>query len=84
MNNNLEADALAHIQKFEAQMPKWISVEERLPDEGERVIIWHPDRTVSTSTFHFGRWWDRHGYHIGFRVVYWMPLPEPPKEDVHG
>lgn len=79
----MSKDALAYIQQLEAQVPKWISVKERLPDEGEKVLVWHPDRTVRISTFRFGRWWDRRGYYIGFRVIYWMPLPEQPKEDDH-
>ena len=31
------ADALAYIRQLEAQAPKWISVEERLPKEGQKL-----------------------------------------------
>ena len=33
------ADALAYIQKLEAQVPRWISVEERLPEGEDPVLI---------------------------------------------
>lgn len=32
-------DALAYIRQLEAAHPKWISVEERLPDVGEKVMV---------------------------------------------
>ncbi len=35
----VERDALAYIQQLEAKVPKWISVEERLPDESEGTIL---------------------------------------------
>ena len=33
----VEKDALAYIQQLEAQEPKWISVEERLPEPPKEV-----------------------------------------------
>ena len=81
--DTMNKDTCAYVQQLEAQSLKWISVGERLPDEGEKVIVRHPDGSVRTSTFRFDRWWGRDHKHIGFRVVYWMPLPEPPKEDDH-
>ena len=32
-------DALEYIHQLEAAQPKWISVEERLPDVGEKVMV---------------------------------------------
>jgi len=54
-------------------MPHWISVTERLPKESwERVLAYTDDGTVMTLPAIKLR----NGY-----VRYWMPLPEPPKED---
>ena len=35
----LRKDAIAYIQQLEAQIPKWIGVDESLPKYGERVLI---------------------------------------------
>ena len=90
----LLADALAYIQQLEAQVPKWISVEERLPERNQRVIV-----TDNKHTWDYGQFnglafcfekdnpnprewnWKKHTVR---RVGWWMPketaLPEPPKE----
>ena len=76
------------IEKLRAQLPRWIPVEERLPEDRSNVLVvayWHerwgvymgwcaPER--AEWSVHIG---------IGDRndvvVTYWMPLPEPPKEE---
>ena len=68
----------------QAAQPKWISVEERLPDEpgevlacvyGRICIAWYSNRYFETpSGMVF--------YACENAVTHWMPLPEPPKEDV--
>ena len=75
----LFADALAYIQQLEAAQPKWISVEERLPDEIARVLV-YIDGYYTVSELHNlwgGMVWDYMG--IDGRPTHWMPLPEPPK-----
>lgn len=69
-------------------MAEWISVEERLPDDGIRVIVadCDPDDdaqtqlvTLSCRCPALGRWVD-YGDGLNWRrVTHWMPLPEPPK-----
>lgn len=72
------------------EMPKWISVEERLPNIGDRVLVVDDFGVVST-----GRW-GTFGFDKGITidgcsrfgciptVKYWMPMPEPPKENEGG
>ena len=62
--------------------PKWISVEERLPEEVSRVLVVLQSgdhRTIHTATYNELGWWLA-TYKDG-TVLYWMPLPEPPKMD---
>lgn len=82
-------DALAYIQQLEAAQPKWISVEERLPDDrGNFITKIHCDNGdwIEMNTFDYmeKEWWhdavDRTVEATEF-VTHWMPLPEPPKED---
>lgn len=82
-------DALAYIQQLEAAQPKWISVEERLPDDrGNFITKIHCDNGdwIEMNTFDYmeKEWWhdavDRIVEATEF-VTHWMPLPEPPKED---
>ena len=85
-------EALALIQQLEAQVPKWISVEERLPEEVMRdesdvsssdlVIVAVCDDMdnifVADDIVCRGEWVN---YPAPlFEVTHWMPLPEPPKE----
>ena len=82
-------DALAYIKQLEAVQPKWISVEERLPDDrGNFITKIHCDNGdwIEVNTFDHTEkeWWhdavDRTVEATEF-VTHWMPIPEPPKED---
>lgn len=97
-------DALAYIQQLEnyigeltekvsqleAAQPKWISVEERLPDDrGNFITKIHCDNGdwIEVNTFdHMEKeWWHdavNHTVKATEFVTHWMPLPEAPKEDV--
>ena len=76
------ADAIAYIQQLEAQTQKWISVEERLPDPFERVLVARKGKEELVVDWGFrdvGIWWKVYGTRTK-NVFFWMPLPEPPKE----
>lgn len=61
----------------------WISVKDRLPEVG-KVVLAFGTRSATTGMFQgVGArndlwWWKGHTIK---HVSYWMPLPEPPKED---
>ena len=78
----LKCDAFTYNQQLEAQVPKWISVEERLPEEPGEVLMVLYGR-VCIAWYHCdGRFESGSGYvwtaGMG-EVTHWMPLPEPPK-----
>lgn len=80
-------EALAYIQQLEAQQPRWISVGERLPENGQKIIAAFYDnggRVVdqaryNNGEFDFASW----AYVCGDNVTHWMPMPLPPEEEEH-
>ena len=81
-------DALVYIQDLESRVPRWISVEERLPERGitkcsacvkcgdglKRVVC-------ASNNAELKLWTGWHGEKIENEITHWMPLPEPPKEE---
>lgn len=75
-------DQLAHVSKV---MPQWISVNDRLPEEGQMCVVqsnWHG---VLLSERIEDRWLlkedDGHYERPTYWVTHWVPLPAPPKEE---
>lgn len=79
------ADALALIQQFESSVPRWISVEERMPKRYEHVLVAtrftdEGEQDVEVAYLAIDRWRKPDGPLYG-KVTHWMPLPEPPKAE---
>ena len=79
-----------------AAMPRWISVEERLPEDDADVLVYavsNDDKSrdsciAMTSYTHNMHGFNIEGWHTpwqyffyNYMITHWMPLPEPPKED---
>ena len=60
---------------------KWISVEDRLPEEGQSVIVHYLDGWMPIAHLLNGKWYQSGGETSWLSVTHWMPLPEPPKEE---
>lgn len=72
-------DAITCIKRLESQVPKWVSVKERLPEEYSNCIVWNGAYINVALYWGDGRWWPAGGYFVN-DITHWMPLPEGPKE----
>ena len=89
-HTDLHTDALEYIQQLEMQHGKdtnvhrWISVEERLPEDGIDVIV-YTDRCGGNVEYAYYRHdicaWFKDCILLIYNVTHWMPLPAPPKEE---
>lgn len=63
--------------------PKWISVDERLPEVRQRVLLYSYHDGVNTGyrADEIGRFYVDKSY--PYRPTHWMPLPEAPKGGDH-
>ena len=72
-------------------LPKWIPVTERLPKDGEFVLVCNDDKHMmiakyETETYEWYYKYTNYDFDIWDNeeqgpVCYWMPLPEPPGEE---
>jgi hypothetical protein len=67
-------------------MMEWISVEDRLPADGEVIMCWAGEgknqrkNLLQLVTYVQNKWiYGSYSNFIG-GVTHWMPLPEPPEE----
>lgn len=77
------------IDRLRAQVPRWIPVEERLPDvwrndetaELVNYMIYSPDFGVDIGNYHAkAKKWLCMA--LPCTVTHWMPLPEPPEVEL--
>ena len=76
----LGKDILQYIQQLEAQVHRWIPVEERLPEKNEVVIVCCDDGFIDALIYRDGRF--RYQGAADESVTHWMPLPERTEEVV--
>ena len=74
------------VAQLEEEQPKWISVEDRLPDAGEKVIVCGVKNGMHVGAFrgklrpgNNRRWWWKKDTIL--EVTHWIPIPQMPKED---
>lgn len=85
---NLIEQQAARIAELEAKAPRWIPVTERLPEvhqntrKSEAMLVYTRRKLFMVAIWNGIDWlapmdfWDA----WGDEIVYWMPLPEAPKE----
>lgn len=60
---------------------EWISVNDRLPEPGEDVLVCNHWGDIDTDMVWINPDGKTEFYFDKTNVTHWMPLPEPPKED---
>lgn len=72
-------------KQVESAQPKWISVEEKLPEESVEVLMLFKHNMAAGWYGGEGDWYSNtdDGFYASCdgEPTHWMPLPEPPKED---
>lgn len=64
----------------QADVIRWVAVEEKMPESGQCVLLYSPKSGVGEGAWistkgHFEQWrWNA----ILTNVSHWMPMPEPP------
>ena len=75
---------IKHLRDEQSRVPRWISVEERLPDVDVDVVLIIPRIEGPCIRVGWlrktGRWWAAGQGLVPYEVTHWMPLPELPKE----
>lgn len=66
---------------YQKDVPRWISVMERLPEENGFYLCLYKsiggDEGLSIQKWHNGRW----NLNEIYAITHWMPLPKAPKEE---
>lgn len=89
-NQNTHIAALQQeIEKLRGQLPQWIPVEERLPENFRKVLCWGEYFRYGDFNGMFvnyalgyqnnGSWGGEVANGTNARALAWMPLPEPPE-----
>jgi hypothetical protein len=84
-HNRLVDELKAENEKLKEDIPKWISVEERMPDYDGKYLCFVDEKEPCGAEYkrqyilsnHCNIWVTNKNT---TKVSHWMPLPEPPKE----
>jgi len=70
----IEKDTIYYEFHPDCSKPKWIGVDDQLPEYDTEFITYCDAKGVYVNYFWAGTWKDMCG-----EVTHWMPLPEPPE-----
>ena len=83
IDNDLSFIPAADVQPVD----RWISVDDKLPDTVDDCLVWYScdtafgkSKSVGISFCSRNDWYTKHLNGDNIVVLYWMPLPEPPKD----
>jgi Lar family restriction alleviation protein len=68
----------ADLQAARAVPDGWVSVKDRLPKEGDAVLVYEPRRSPPIQVNEYWRDYEAYKDENEWGVTHWMPLPKPP------
>ena len=82
--DSVDAANLQQNDNCAAIAQQWISVTERLPEQGERVLATDGGLVGELYVNSRGQWKrynvNDHSLLMALDILWWMPMPQPPKE----
>lgn len=76
--NDLQ-EALDTVDELQSQLPRWIPVTERLPEQKGCYLVF--SHGVIGTAYYGSKWWTEDPRIYEPQITHWMPmLPEPPKD----
>ena len=84
--DNLGNEAAEAIKELLAAVPHWISVEERLPEPEQGVLVFDDCEYMNVGCYTHDKYFPTlFEFHVNGEyepgITHWMPLPEQPKEE---
>lgn len=81
--DNKIKDLEAENERLKAQVPKWVSVNDRLPEDLDKVLVYDEGSiyVAEFNNFHDGKMWVSNWFSSSVEETHWMPLPLPPTTD---
>ena len=77
-----------HLIAHGVTVQEWVDVKDRLPEESGMYIVTandgHAQRVSFVQWQKKNRMWNLTGARSYWRVTHWMPMPQPPKGDIHN
>lgn len=73
-------DKMAKLEKAGVTVQDWTSVNDRFPEDNERVIAYRPNEPETSAYKYCVMWgWSVKSSLKHRGITHWMPLPQPPK-----
>ena len=61
-------------------MQEWISVEDRVPEENQGIVIVYDGAVWYGYYGNLTKKWSDDNFSSDMNVTHWMPFPDPPKD----